>query len=543
MTEWKGVAARVAAVAALGLAAAPAHANEDRAALMREHRGGVMRLLASSAAGTVDPHVNRTAQFWQVFGLAYDGLVAFRKVGGPAGREVVADLADAVPETRDGGRIWVFRLRPGVRFWDGRPVHASDAAASLRRAFAVPGGAGSAYYGAIEGAEACVAAPDSCRLEGVSADDAAGTVAIRLARPDPEFLVKLALPSASVVPADAPSADAGLTPLPGTGPYRIAEYDPARRMRIVRNPYFREWSMDAQPDGFPDEILYEFGLEDEAEVTQVENGQADWLFDAPPQDRLAELGTRFAAGVHINAAYAIWYAPMNTRLPPFDDLQVRRAVNLAVDRSAMVKLFGGPRLAEPLCQALPPGLPGYEPYCPFAPPNPAEARRLVAESGVAGSRVTVVIDDSAPQRALGTYLQSVLRDLGFDARLRTLSGNIQYTYIQNSENRVQISLTSWYADYPAASDFLPLLFGCAAFRPGSDASTNISAFCDPRLDALMGAAGTDPAAWARADRAVTDQAPAAVLFAPRYLDVVSPRVGHFVYHEAFHWLMGQAWVR
>jgi peptide/nickel transport system substrate-binding protein len=192
---------------------------------------------------------------------------------------------------------------------------------------------------------------------------------------------------------------------------------------------------------------------------------------------------------------------------------------------------------------LPPGLPGHQPYCPYAPPDMAQARRLVAESGTTGQRVTVVIDDSAVQRALGTYLQSVLRDLGFDAGLRVLSGNIQYTYVQNSANQVQISLTSWYADYPAASDFLPLLFGCAAFRPGSDALTNISGFCDPQLDAAMAEAGTDPAAWASVDRAVTDQAPAAVLFAPNYIDFVSARVGHFVYHEAFHWLMSQAWVR
>ncbi len=58
----------------------------------------------------------------------------------------------------------------------------------------------------------------------------------------------------------------------------------------MRNPYFRVWSEEAQPDGYPDRIDYEFGLEDEAEVTAVENGQADWMFDTPPADRLGELG-------------------------------------------------------------------------------------------------------------------------------------------------------------------------------------------------------------------------------------------------------------
>ena len=83
-------------VAAL-LLAPFARAESDRAALMAQHRGGAIRLLARTAAGSIDPQVNYTAQFWQVFALAYDGLVAFRKVAGPAGREIVPVLADAVP--------------------------------------------------------------------------------------------------------------------------------------------------------------------------------------------------------------------------------------------------------------------------------------------------------------------------------------------------------------------------------------------------------------------------------------------------------------
>lgn len=533
---------------------------QDRAALMRQHRGGTLRLLAQSAAGSLDPQVNDTAQFWQIFALAYDGLVAFRKLPGAAGRTVVADLAEDVPAPRDGGRLYVFRLRRDVRFSDGREVGAEDVAASFRRLFRVLGPTAAPLYGAMIGAEACLAAPSSCTLrDGVVADPRAGTVTIRLARPDPEFLLKLALPPASILPADAPARDAGTAPLPGTGPYRIVSYDPNAAMRIERNPFFREWSAEAQPDGFPDAIDYAFGLEDEAEVTEIENDQADWMFDTPPADRLGELGARFAALVHLDPAFAVWFLPMNVHLPPFDDVRVRQAVNLAIDRRAAVKLFGGPRLAVPSCQFLPPGLPGYEPYCPYTrdpgarwtSPDMDRARRLVAASGTAGQVVTLVTDDSTVQRAIGTYLQSVLRELGYDARVRALSGNLQFTFIQNSDNHVQISLTSWYADYPSPADFLLPNFGCASFHPGSDASVNISGFCDPGLDARMQAAlaaeATDPGQaarlWAEADRSVTDQAPAAVLFAPGYIDVTSSRVGHFIYHEQFHWLLSQSWVR
>ena len=523
---------------------APDRAAQDRATLMRAHRGGTLRLLARSAAGTIDPQVNYTAQYWQVFSLVYDGLLAFRKVPGPRGNEIVGDLADAVPEPTNGGLTWLFRLRPGIRFSNDAPVRPADVAASFRRLFRVQSPTAGTFYGAIVGADACLRAPASCLLEGVVADDAAGTVAIRLSRPDPEFAMKLALPPASVLPEAAPGTDTGAVPLPGTGPYRIASYDPGDGMRLVRNPHFAEWSADAQPDGYPDAIDYDFGLGDEAEVTAIQNGQADWMFDAPPADRLAELGARHASQVHLSPAFAMWFVPLNTRLPPFDDVRVRQAFNLAVDRRAAVKLFGGARLATGACQTLPSGLPGHQPYCPY-PLDLAQAQRLVAESGTAGQTVTLVTDDSPVARAIGTYLLDVLRDLGFVARLRSLSGNVQFTYIQNTGNQVQASLTTWYADYPSASNFLGGIFGCAAFRPGSDASPNISGFCDPALDVRLEAAleTSDASELAAIDRAVTDQAPTVVLFNPRYIDFVSARIGNFGYHEQFRWLISQSWVR
>ena len=518
------------------LATFPAKAQTPR-------RGGELRLLARSPVGSIDPQINYTAQYWQLFALAYDGLVAFRKVPGDRGNELVPDLADALPTPADN-LTYAFRLRSGIRFSTGAPVRASDVAASLRRIFQVASPTAATYYGAITGAPACLRTPAACVLEGVQADDAAGTVTIRLDRPDPEFLTRLALPHASVLPADAPPSDVGTRPLPGTGPYIIESYDPGAGMVLVRNPHFREWSADAQPDGYPDRIRYDFGLEDTAAITAILNGQADWTFDAPPADRLAELGARHANLVHLNPSFAMWFLPMNTRLAPFNDPRVRRAVNLAVDRRALVKLYGGPRMATPSCQVLPPDLPGYVPYCPY-PPDLAAAQQLVRDSGTAGQTVTLVTDDSPVARAIGTYMLDVLRDLGFVPRLRSLSANVQFTYIQNTRNAVQISLTNWYADYPSASNFLGGIFGCTAFREGSDASPNISGWCDPAFDQALDAALSDPAgtpAIAALDRQLTDAAPSAVLFNPRYIDIVSARVRGYAYHNQFRWLIGQAWV-
>ncbi len=509
--------------------AAPASAGEAR-------QGGVLRLLASTAAGSIDPQINYTAQFWQVYAATYDGLVAFRKVAGPGGTTIVPDLADAVPSP-EKGLVYRFHLRPGIRFSDGSPVRAEDVAASFRRLFRVGSPTGETYYGGIEGAPDCLKAPDRCTLPGVRAE--ADTVTITLTRPDPEFLQKLALPHASVLPADAPGHDSGTVPLPGTGPWRIAQYDPNEALVLQRNPYFRLWNGDAQPEALADGVRYEFGLEAEAQVTSVLNGQADWMFDTPPPDRLGELAAH-ADQVHIDPADALLFVPLNVHLPPFDDVRARRAFSMAVDRAAVVRLLGGARMAAPLCQTVPPGMVGYVAYCPYLH-DLAAARRLVAESGTTGMAVTLVTDDGAVSRAIGTYLVEVLGDLGYRARLQSLSANVQFSYIQNSNNRVQASLTSWYADYPSAAPIIAGNFGCAAFRPGSDNSTNIPGFCDPALDRRLEQGGADDIA--AVDRAITDQAPAVVLASPRFIDVLAPRVGGYSYHETFRWLMQRAYVR
>src|SRR5260221_368165 len=192
---------------------------------------------------------------------------------------------------------------------------------------------------------------------------AGGTVTINLVQPDPELFQKLAVPHAVILPADSPMKDVGTKPLPGTGAYMIAAYDPDKQLKMVRNPSFKEWSADAQPDGYPDEVDMDFGLTDEAEVTAVQNGQADWVFDDLPADPLQQLATNYQDQVHINPLTAWWYAALNVNLPPFDNIKARQAFNYAVDRTALVNLFGGPVLASPACQVLPPGFPGYQAFC------------------------------------------------------------------------------------------------------------------------------------------------------------------------------------
>jgi peptide/nickel transport system substrate-binding protein len=527
---------------------------------LTEHRGGTMRLVARSAAGTVDPHINYTLQYWQVYQGIYDGLMAFKKAAGEEGFQKVPDLATDMPVVSNDGKTYTFTLRKGIMFSNGQEVTVKDVLASFKRIFKVSSPTAGGFYSVIVGAEKCLAEAATCTLEGgVVVDEAAGTVTINLTRPDAEFLDKLALPHAVILPADTPTQDLGSVPAIGTGAYMISAYDPNTGMTMTRNPNFKVWSEEAQPDGYPDVIQYDFGLTDEAEVTAVQNGEADWMFDQPPTDRLGELGTTYKDQIFINTLTAWWYAPMNTNIAPFNNVKARQAVNFALDRNALVNFFGGPVLASPVCQVLPPGFPGHVSYCPYtanpgaewSAPDLEKAKALVEESGTKGQKVTIIAEDTAVSKAIGTYMQSVLTDIGYEAEVKPISPNIQFTYIQNTNNNVQISITQWYQDYPAASDFLNILFGCASFTPGSDSSINIAGFCDKDIQAKMDAAlalgVTDPEAanvmWAEVDKAVTDAAPMAALFTPKHIDFVSKRVGNFQFNSQFYWMISQSWVQ
>ncbi|MFT3987780.1 ABC transporter substrate-binding protein [Aestuariivirga sp.] len=545
------------AAAALLSAAAVAPAS---AAYKAEHRGGTMRLVARSAGGTVDPQINYTLQYWQIYQGLYDGLVTFKKAAGAEGFTVVPDLAEAIPAPANDGKTYVFKLRKGIKFSNGKDVTVKDVVSSFQRIFKVSSPTAGGFYSVFVGADACLKDAKTCTLDGgVVGDEAAGTITINLKAPDPELFQKLALPHAVVLPADSPMADAGTNPLPGTGPYMISAYDPNKGMTMSRNPNFKVWSEDAQPDGYPDVIQYDFGLTDEAEVTAVQNGEADWMFDQPPTDRLGEIGTKFKDQVYINTLTAWWYAPLNTNLAPFDNLKARQAVNYAVDRKTLVNLFGGPVLASPVCQVLPPGFPGHEDYCPYtknpgtkwSAPDMEKAKQLVEESGTKGQKVTIIAEDTAVSKAIGVYLQSVLKEIGYDAEVKPISPNIQFTYIQNTNNKVQMSISQWYQDYPAASDFLNILFGCASFTPGSDSSINISGFCDKgiqaKMDAALALAVTDPDGankmWAEIDKAVVDSAAAVPLFTPKHVDFVSKRLGNFQFNSQYYWMVSQSWVK
>jgi len=564
---WRGakvlLATLTAASGALVAASASTAASSSDTAFTYQpaHAGGTIKLLASTAGGTLDPQVNYTLQYWQLYQATYDGLVTFRKVSGAHSFDIVPDLATAMPKLTNGGKTYTFTLRKGIKFSNGAAVTVNDVKASLQRLFKVSNPNAGTWYSAIVGSSACLKTPATCTLAGgVVVNAATNSVVINLSAPDPEFLDQLAVPFGAVLPASAPAKDSGTTPIPGTGAYMFSKYDPNSQLTMKRNPYFKVWSAAAQPQGYPTEIDMVFGGTVESEVTAVENGQGNWVFDPIPSDRLSELSTKYATQLHVNPLTAIWYLPMNTNLAPFNNLLAREAVNYAIDKSAAVKLFGGTQLAQPVCTILPPGFPGHVDFCAFqkgmgtsyAGPDLAKAKALVKKSGTAGMSVGLVVTNDSVNMAVGQYVQSVLNSIGYKATLKPLSANIQFNYIQNTKNKVQISLTQWYQDYPAASDFIKVLLSCSGFHPGSDNSINIAGYCNKSIDAKMQSAETmsltNPAAantlWGQIDKQLmTTVAPWVPLFTPKQIDFVSSKVGNYQFSRQFYMYVDQLWLK
>ena len=531
----------------------------------KDKAGGIVTFVASAAGGTLDPKVNYTAQYWQLYQASYDGLLGFKYADDAGSFEIVPNLAEALPEVSNDGKTLTFKLRKGIKFSDGSDVTVNDVKASFERIFKVLSPTAGGFYNGIVGADACLKAPATCKLDqGVVVDAATNSVVLNLVAADETIQSKLAVPHAAINPASAPAKDAGTTIIPTTGPYMYKSYDPNKELVMVRNPYFKEWSHDAQPQGYPDEIHFKFGLTATAQVTAVQNDQANWMFDPIPSDRLNEIGTKYADQVHIQPLTAMWYLPMNVNLAPFNNVKARQAVNYALDRAAMVKIFGGDKLAAPVCSFLPPGFPGHVDYCQYTAGGSVEspasawtapdiemAKKLVEESGTKGQKVGIVVSDDEVNKQMGEYIQSVLTEIGYKATLKPISGNIQFTYIQNTNNKVQISLSQWYQDYPAASDFLYILLSCGSFTPGSDSSINMAGYCNKGLDVKMQKAMTlgltDPAAankmWGDIDKEVMADAPVAVAFTPKQVDFISKGTKNYHFSKQYKMFVSQLQVK
>jgi YVTN family beta-propeller protein len=531
------------------------------AANSQRRRGGTLVIVTPAglllpqpgSVASVDPAFYDGANNPQFTGLAYDSLVNFQQSPGANGLRLVPDLALAILPPADGGRTYTFRLRPGIRYSDGQPLRASDFRRGIERLFRV-GSPGASLYTGIVGAAACAQHPASCDLApGIVTDDTARTVTFHLTAPDPEFLFQLTeFAYSAPIPPGTPDHETGSRTVPGTGPYKIVSVTNSQ-VRFIRNPYFREWSHAAQPAGNPNAIVWRSVPSLQDGVAAVEGGRADWLAGLIPKAQYHQVQLHDPAQLHSSPEFAIEFAHINTYRAPFNDARVRQALNYAINRNTIARLYGGPSFATPTCQPILAGLPGYRRYCPYTlrprsdgtytGPDLARARSLVRESGTLGERIDVWGQSDNPYipREVPVYFASVLRSLGYRVHLHNVPG----ATISNAKRRhFQISIDGdWAAAYPDPSSYIPQFFSC-------DGGNNGGYYCSPPLDRKMQQASqlelTNPAkaaaTWTAIDRQLTNNAIWVPTVSENEVDLVSKRLHNYEYNPVWGFLTDQAWI-
>jgi peptide/nickel transport system substrate-binding protein/oligopeptide transport system substrate-binding protein len=423
---------------------------------------------------------------------------------------------------------YTFKLRPGVKFHNGREMTAEDVKYSLDRVTNPKTQSPAAgFFASIKGSEGMSAGTTEA-LEGVTVVDPQ-TVKIELSRPDATFLHIMALNFASVVPkeeVDKHGADFGKNPV-GTGAYKLAEWTLGQRLVFERNQdYWRE--------GLPylDQITFEVGQDPTVALLRLQRGEVDVLGDPIPPAQFLQVrqDPQYKDWIVEGGQLHTGYLTMNVKTPPFDNVKVRQAVNHAINKDRIVRIINN--RAVPANQPLPPSMPGYVKDFQGYAYDPEKAKALLAEAGQEGGFTTeLYVMNTDPNPRIAQAIQQDLAAVGITAEIKSLAqANVIEAGGNGSAPMVWSGGMGWIADFPDPSNFYGPILGCAGAVPGG---WNWSQYCNEDLDkqAAEADAMADPAMkaeremkWGSIFAKIMEEAPWAPVFNEQRFTMHSPRL-------------------
>lgn len=492
--------------------------------------GGEINIALTSFPDYVDPQLSYTVEGWEVLWNVYTPLLTYKHAKGKDGTQVVPGLAEAMPEISPDGKTYKLKLRPNMKYSDGTPIKASDFAYAIQRLFKADSG-GSVFFDNIVGATE-YADGKADTISGIKTDDNTGDITITLKEPNGTFENVLGLMFAAPVPPSTPlDKDATNNPPPASGPFMISKVDAPRTLTMERNPNFqtvKDAGATEVADANVDKIVVNENKNNSAQVTDVEQNKVDFMLDPPVADRLAEVKAKYPDRFRMEDSINTYYFWMNTQTAPFNDLKVRQAVNYAIDPEALNRVFGG-RL-HPSQQILPPGMPGHQDFTLYPGPDLGKAKQLIAEANPADRDITVWTDDEPDRKRIGEYYHDVLSQLGFNATLKVISGDVYWATIGNqSTPDLDTGFGDWFQDFPHPDDFFRPLLNGASILPTN--GNNYSRASLPDLDARMNELRTkqleDPGVkdgYAALDRSYMEQAVWAPYGNEQYTTFLSERM-------------------
>jgi len=440
-------------------------------------QGGAATITFNNDLTTLDPQVGYDWQNWSVIKSIFDGLMDYK----PGTTELEPDLAESYAVS-DDGLTYTFKLRDGVRFHNGRAMTSADVKYSFERAVnpatQSPGGG---YFGMIAGYDDIVGGKTT-ELSGIATPDDK-TVVFTLTRPDATFLHLMAINFGHIVPkeeVEKAGADWGKKPV-GTGAFKFVEWVPGQNIKLERNKdYFRA--------GVPylDNITFEFGQDPTVSILRLKKGEVDIVGDGIPPAQFAEAQADPANKDLIVEGDVLQtgYVTMNVNAPPFDNVKVRQAVNMAINKERILRLINNRGVSA--TQALPPSMPGYNADNKGYPYDPEAAKELLVEAGVGEITTELYAMNVDPNPRIAQAIQQDLAAVGIKAEIRSLAqAEVIAAGGAGKAPMIWSGGMAWIADFPDPANFYYGILGCAGAVEGG---WNWSKYCNEDLDARAGKA-------------------------------------------------------
>ncbi len=487
------------------------------------------------------------------------------------------DLASGDPVLSSNGRTWTFHLKPGIRFappYADQTVQAQDIVRGIERTLRfLPPSYQAQFFDVIEGA-ADYAERRTDSVSGLEAPDP-GTLVVHLTQPVGDLGNRLALPGAAPIPPGATTKDGRLRALPATGPYRIARYEAHRRLLLVRNPAWDPTTETLRP-AYPDRISVRTFADPRQLVERLDASRLDLpLFSSASPEAAAPAGAvrrylatpRLRRRVFAEGGAAARAVSMNVALPPFDDVHVRRAANLAIDKAALLK-------ADPLATGRPAThvvpdalendlLLDYDPYATRDEKgNLRRARLEMARSRYDGDGDGICDANACADVMTATRTEPVYRRqaavvarnlaaIGIHLHMRAYDPSTFFGRVIARLPKIPLLIPiAWVADYASASAYFEPLFYGPSFRSGSGNPSLVGApraelrrlgypnaavpSIDTRISQCNREVGGDAfSCWAEADMVLTQRVVPWVPYDfPRNIELAGPRVAQFSWDQS-----------
>jgi ABC-type transport system substrate-binding protein len=509
---------------------APAKAGSGEA-----KRGGTLRVnLSTTDFEYVDPALAYDAYGWGVLYMTNLMLLNYPDKPAPEGSRLVPDAAVGFPRVSRDGKTYTFTIKSGLQFSDGSPV----TAAAFKRAFeraADPKQASPAiaFMHDVVGADA----RNEGKAGSVTGITAKGqTLAIRLTQANPTFLAEIAMPFFAAVKPTMAVDPHGLNVYPSAGPYKIVSRSVGSQLVLERNAFY-----NGNRPANADRILITTNTDENQSLLQVRAGQVDYdEFGLPPTAH-DDLSRQFGVSKGGNGRYFVntgintTYLALNTSRDALGKLNLRKAVNFAIDRPAMLRVagkFAGKRTD----QILPPNMQGFRDakLYPIKGADTAKGRQLAAG---AKDNINLLYTTSPASVARAQIIKYNLEQIGLSVTLKPQPFGVAIRTAGTRGSDFDMFLIAWFADYPDPYDFINVLLDGQNIQPANN--SNYSYWSSPKYNKMMtdasklsGAARYD--AYGKLDVDIMQNAaPWVPLSNGNVREFISSRVSNYIFHPVY----------